>query len=329
MKDTKLDMELLHKILHIETCSYECGAMQDFLLKHAEEMGYDWEHDASGNIYLTKGMGATYPCMVAHMDTVHEIHGKGITLVTIDDKVTGFNASEMRQCGIGGDDKCGIYAALHCMNHLSLCKAAFFVDEEVGCVGSYDCDLAFFEDCRFILQADRRGNDDFVTHISGPLSSKKFLKDADPILEKFGYDHCHGMMSDVMALRDQFVGVSCANMSAGYYNPHSEQEYIDLVDLENVCLMMEAMGREMTSSYPFVYKPPKKVAKTIAKDGKIVAETGVPDWLPKATMVPNATLHLLGQEDESWGDREEMSEAEKEWEQEMLAREYARVVGGH
>jgi hypothetical protein len=163
----------------------------------------------------------------------------------------------MEQTGIGGDDKCGIYAALHCLSSLPCCKVTLFVDEEVGCIGSYTADISFFSDCRFILQADRRGNSDFVTDICGPLSSPAFLAAVSPIICKHGYKPCSGAMSDVMALAENNVGVSVANMSAGYYNPHEACEYINLVDLANVTAMMLEICK-LKDSFPFKRDKPKR-----------------------------------------------------------------------
>jgi tripeptide aminopeptidase len=313
MKAKPIDIDLLYSILHIESESYQCERMQHFLIEYAKDHSIPWDVDRAGNLYLTKGEGP-YPCMVAHMDTVHDIIGGGITVVEIGGLLTGMDSESMTQTGIGGDDKCGIYAALHCLKELDACKVVFFVDEEVGCVGSYDCDLSFFKDCRFVLQADRRGHTDFVTDICGDLSSERFLRDAGPILKDHGYKPCHGMMSDVMALRDLNVGISVANMSAGYYNPHQANEFICLEDLANVCSLMETMAREMTRTYPFKYQRPKVVKPVIngftpppAKKEKF------PDW-PEAAIIDNDKFFSL-----AGGDEEEA--------QDSLDQEYYRIMG--
>jgi putative aminopeptidase FrvX len=46
--------------------------------------------------------------------------------------------------GIGGDDKCGVYACLELLKELPNLKAAFFVSEETGCHGSKKADPNFF-----------------------------------------------------------------------------------------------------------------------------------------------------------------------------------------
>jgi hypothetical protein len=64
-------------------------------------------------------------------------------------------------------------------------------------------------------------------------------------------------MTDVLALRDNGVGVSVANMSAGYYNPHQACEYIVLADLERVCALMLDICATCDSVYKF--RPAKHI----------------------------------------------------------------------
>lgn len=251
---------LLYDILRIQSYSRECIDMQNFLVDYADNKGYKIDVDDADNIYLTKGVADTYPCAVAHMDTVHRITKAGIEIAQFvgnDNILFGINPITKKPTGIGGDDKCGIYAALHCMELLPAFKIAFFVDEEIGCLGSSRAEMSFFDDCRFVLQADRRGNNDFVTNICGPLSSTAFMDDIQPIIKMFGFSFVNGMMTDVEALRDNDIGISVANMSAGYYLPHTDNEFINVTDLENICNMMMEIYETMESVYPFHYVKPK------------------------------------------------------------------------
>jgi tripeptide aminopeptidase len=268
-----INFSLLYKILEIQSESHNCLEMQAFLWDYAEKNNWLVDCDDIGNLYITKGMSVTYPCVVAHMDTVHSIqnmntsfsdsqttYGKIVPVLVDGVKITGIDPATMRQTGIGGDDKCGIYVALEALNTLDVCKVVFFVDEEVGCVGSYQCDIDFFTDVRFILQADRRGKSDFVNDIWGPISSEKFCQDVQPFLQKYKFNFVEGMMTDVQALRDRFVGVSCANISAGYYNPHQDHEFIDTLDLQNTMNLMLDICNELQDVYPFT-APAKKTHK--------------------------------------------------------------------
>lgn len=270
-------MKDLMTLLAIPTETGECDLMYDYLLDLGHKEGWDMYNDKAGNLYAIKGVATTYPCAVAHMDTVHKIEKGGILPVEVNGKIIGINPLDMEQTGIGGDDKCGIWAALHCLRVSPAAKVAFFVDEEGGCLGSGNCDMTFFKDCRFILQADRRGNSDFVTEIAGEaLSSGEFLLAVAPILKRYGYKRSMGLMTDVMELRDNQVGISAANMSAGYYNPHMKCEHIDLLDLENVCALMDTIFREVIEVYPFICPPKVHSSKTTFPD-YVPSKSGVSD----------------------------------------------------
>lgn len=251
-----IDTDLLFKILKIQSHSRECEDMLHFLYDYCTGKGYSIDFDESYNLYVTKGTSDSFPCVVAHVDTVHAITKGGIAVAQYAEAphiVFGMNPETDQLTGIGGDDKCGIYVALKCLENLPFCKSAFFVDEEIGCVGSSKANLDFFKDCRYILQADRRGNDDFVNNICGGMSSKEFQDAVLPIITKYGYKFAHGMMTDVMQLRDNDVGISCANMSAGYYNPHQKSEYINLDDLDNVTNMCLHICEELVNTYPYIH----------------------------------------------------------------------------
>lgn len=291
--------ELLKSVLELESESGDCTEVQVFLLSFAENMGWKVTSDKAGNIYVTKGESDTYPCVVAHMDTVHSITNRG-TLIAIEPVpgcITGFNTDTMEQSGIGGDDKCGIYAALRALISLPACKAAFFIDEEVGCVGSHQADMKFFKDCRFILQADRRGGSDWVTNISGPLGSAEFQTAVAPFLISFGYAPVHGAMSDVMALRDGGVGVSCANMSAGYHAPHTPNEWIDVEQLENCVNMIVAICESITRTFPFT--APMEPYSSTHRQGRVARNFGFGgswkklDAQGESQAIPNKSAPLI------------------------------------
>lgn len=254
-----MNTKLLYSLLSIESESHDSTEMEAFILSYARRRRWDIATDHLGSIYLTKGQADVYPCIVAHVDTVHAITGESITPVTIDGRVTGIHASTMQQTGIGGDDKCGIFAALEIMGKLPACKVALFVDEEVGCLGSSAADMTFFFDCAFVLQADRRGSSDFVTSIGGrPMSSIEWQKAIKPLLNAHGYKPSTGAMTDVEALRDNGLGVCAANLSAGYHNPHQDTEYIVLAELDNVTKLMLAICRTQGHKR-WAYTPPEKV----------------------------------------------------------------------
>lgn len=226
----------LIKFLSIQTSSYNQFRMFSYIIRELNKIGCNY-YTYNGCIYATKGSALNYNCMVSHMDTVHDIC-EDLTVLEIDNNLTGFNRNTLTQTGIGGDDKVGVFITLQCLKHFDNFKAVFFRDEETGCEGSYDSDIEFFNDCNYVLQCDRRGNSDFIINASGvPLSSDEFQKDIRDTILKYGYSFNNGMMTDVMALKQSGLQISCANISCGYYNPHQDNEYINIKDVFN-CLDM-------------------------------------------------------------------------------------------
>lgn len=244
----------LKEVLSIQTASYEQWRMFAYIIRQVSKIPDTSYYVSDGNIYIQRGEADTYPCMVAHMDTVHAITDD-LYPIEFNGNITGFDRVNMEQVGIGGDDKVGVYIALKCLMEFDTIKVAFFRDEEVGCMGSYQAHMPFFSDCRFVLQCDRRGNSDFITDASGvELSSKKFQDDVLPIISSYGYEFARGMMTDVMALKENEIECSVANISCGYYNPHMPQEYVNVDDVENCLEMCKTLILYCTDTYKHKYK---------------------------------------------------------------------------
>jgi tripeptide aminopeptidase len=250
-------LEELKNVLKIQTSSYEQWRMFAFLVRYITKFNNISYYTDNGNLYITKGNADFYPCVVAHMDTVHSIV-EDLSLLTVNENITGFNNVTMTQTGVGGDDKVGIFVALQCLNHFNDIKLVFFRDEEVGCEGSYLADLEFFKDVNFVLQCDRRGNSDFIINAGGTeLSSKEFQNDIISVIKKYGYSFNNGMMTDVMALKEIGVPVSVANISCGYYNPHMENEYVNIPDVMNCLDMVINIISNFGNKYYYHIKPVK------------------------------------------------------------------------
>lgn len=246
---------LLDLVLPIQSCSRDWMDMRSFIVRFCESHGWRVSSDRTGNTYVRKGDSHTFPCAVAHIDTVHPRIAEDAFLSLLrspdGNNVCGFCFDSMLPVGIGGDDKCGIVCALAMLSHLPYAKAAFFVDEEIGCVGSSHADVPWFSDCRFLLQADRRGNNDFVTSIGGSsISSARFQSDVRPLAAARGYSFRSGGLTDVKALRDIGIALSAANLSAGYYRPHTENEYIHIPSLLNCADLMCAIAFSLSDRYP-------------------------------------------------------------------------------
>lgn len=236
----------------------------------------------NNNVYVTKGkpLPNGYPCIVSHTDTVHRIVPDEEFRVGYDHDnriIYGYNPIKRDFTGIGGDDKVGIYIALSAVRDFTSIKACFFRDEEIGCVGSGEADLSFFSDCMYILQCDRKGNKDFVNRISNTaISSKEFQDDVANIIRHYGYEFHDGGMTDVYKLTQRQVGISTANMSCGYYNPHSSDELISVDDVDNTLRMVYEILWTLDKRYDHKVEVPVYTAKKYYYD--------YDDWYtPKAT----------------------------------------------
>ena len=227
-------------------------AMRKFIKKYVhEKYPQVWVRQDHGNLYIRKGQAESYPCVVAHLDQVQTKHSRDFKVFLYNDVLFAYSAENGRQEGLGADDKNGIWVALKCLERFDNVKIALFKEEEIGCGGSSVAKLDFFEDCRFIAQVDRRNAGDLITDISGSLCSDEFKADLLPIAERFGYKETCGMMTDVEELEDRGVGLSCINMSCGYYNPHTDEEYTKWSELQNTRDFVFAIIEGCADVYPF------------------------------------------------------------------------------
>lgn len=208
------------------------------------------EQDAKGNLLCTKGESETYPCLASHMDQVQRNHSNDFQCVEGKDVVFGYSAKSREQQGLGADDKNGIYICLECLKKYDVLKVAFFVEEETGCGGSTSVDLDFFKDCRFIVQPDRRGGKDLITSMyCGEVCSDDFIRAIG--YEEFGYKIERGSITDVGELVDMGVGISCLNLSCGYYEAHTDLEFTVLSELENCLCFVQHIIDVCVDVYPF------------------------------------------------------------------------------
>lgn len=243
-------MELLKSLYEIHSPSGNEKKLKRFIKKWVAENieGVECTWDNAGNVYFTKGVSETYPVVVAHLDQVQKAHAKDFKAVITEDIVFGYSPSEKEYQGLGADDKNGLWIALKCLETFDVIKVAFFVGEEIGCVGSSKCEMNFFADARFVVEPDRRGGNDLITEISGyDIASEAFLNAFD--YASFGYKKTSGLMTDVLELTERGVGVACINMSCGYYNPHTDEEFTVISDLLNALDLVEHIITTCTDVY--------------------------------------------------------------------------------
>lgn len=247
-------LERLKDVMAVQTTSYNTRLMNDYILKYVKELGGCKVIKKDGNIYVTKGQADIYPCVVAHTDTVHDIE-KELHVVQVGDVLLSVN-EKYERCGIGGDDKVGIFVALEVLRNTDVCKVAFFRDEEVGCVGSTVAFMKFFDNVSFVLQCDRRGYEDFVNEIFyTKLYSDEFSNAIQGLLYKYGRVESDGGLTDVYQLTENGLDVCVANLSCGYYDPHSDNEFIKINEVYSTLDLVQEICNDLGDSR---WEMPKK-----------------------------------------------------------------------
>lgn len=226
-----IDKELLIKTLEVQSHYKDESRMVAYIEEFCKTNKLKYEKDEIGNIYITKGKAKLYPCVVAHQDTIHKIH-KEFKVFEHDDQLFAYSSSNMSQVGIGADDKCGIFIGLQALLDCQNIKVVFFTQEEIGCIGSKKANMEFFKDCTVVLQADRKGNANYITNAAGvELCSKEFIKHLEPIADKYQYKaYDKGGVTDVMALKEKGLDICALNCEC-YWNPHSDQEIVVVGDM--------------------------------------------------------------------------------------------------
>ncbi len=233
----KPNYEKLIELLNFRTHSY--SPAQDMFIaelqKELESKGGYTTLDDYGNLYVTKGITNLYPCVVAHTDINQHIVSSPTVQMNYP-WIYGFDLEEGAQCGIGADDKVGVYFALEMFNHFDEIKLFFPKDEEVGLVGTYKANKEFFTDCSMLVQLDRNSyKNDLITYTNGiTVCSDEFIMAAGGIMDKYNYAKNNGSCTDIGGLK-KYDTVTCVamNVSCGYINEHANDEVISMPHFEN------------------------------------------------------------------------------------------------
>lgn len=253
------DLKLLKDVLSVPTFTYQEERMVAFLVKWLTENNIEHYVDEYNNVYATKQESPItsedfyFPCVISHTDTVHNIDTINIMEEMLPNAQKELKLSykayndEGNPTGIGGDDKCGVFACLTLLKELPYLKAAFFVSEETGCHGSMKADVEFFKNVGYGIQFDAPENWMITERCFGQVlfdRSTEFFETCDKVLtEGMNNEHMRYMVhpyTDVYALRGKF-DFSCINFSIGYYQYHSKNEYVVVEDVFNGI----DMGRKM------------------------------------------------------------------------------------
>ena len=175
--------------------------------------------------------------LVAHMDTVFEAE---LRAPAEDSHMLYDKEKNIMHCvGFGGfDDKAGVFAIIQILQAGFRPHVIFTTDEEKGCIGASalaqeECP---FEDCRYIVQLDRRGTHDCVFYDLDTIECKDFVD----YIEKFGFTEAYGTFTDITEFCPKWK-IAGVNLSVGYMHEHTQREILYVNPLMATISKVKAM----------------------------------------------------------------------------------------
>lgn len=174
------------------------------------------------NVFVEDGFvfaqGEVPILLVAHLDTVHK---------QLPEKFVYENGKLSSPNGIGGDDRCGVYAILEIINKHK-CYVLFCEDEEIGGIGArafVKSDLSKGLNFNYIIELDRTNKNDAVFYSCANDDFEKFItKDG-------AFKKSYGSFSDISVIAPA-LGFAAVNISCGYYKAHTNDEYVVTSDVD-------------------------------------------------------------------------------------------------
>ena len=235
--DFPVDFDLLFDIMYQQSPTYQPDLEElkkDWLIQLISKIEGVTVIEKGGNIYCTKGEAEFYPTIVAHYDTAQSYH-HGMRIFKTDQWIFGFDDATGEQCGLGLDDSVGVCFAIQMLKMMPACKVFLPYGEERGLVGTYACDMSFFDNSLVVTQLDRRSyTTDFIKFTNGVQTFNPEHYDLiGNLMDKYGYTLNSGTATDVGGLRKRGLKVSSHNLSCGYFNEHGDSEVASVALLIN------------------------------------------------------------------------------------------------
>ena len=236
----------------VKICKLSQKELRSYLISELAKY-YDEVVKEDGFVYVK---GNDKIALTAHMDTTPRVeYGKRKKVKEVYEYVEKGKTIVHSPQGIGGDDRCGVYMIMEILKRTELRPTIVFCeDEEIGCVGSskftktdYIKDLS---DMYFIIELDRRGNNDIVFYDDTNEDFHKYVAEVTKYVEEWG------SCSDISYLCPD-CGVAGVNISCGYYDEHHVYEKVVLEEMErtlNTTIKLIKDGLEKGVQYEYIEK---------------------------------------------------------------------------
>ena len=263
-------MDLLKQLYCIHSPFYREWPMicfiREYIRQHVPEA--EVQMDSWGNLYVVKGEGLKvkdkelkgYPTLACHLDQVQELHSDDFCVKEEDGTLYGWSEKNQRREGLGADDKNGIWVCLCCLEECPHLKVFMAVGEEKGCIGSNHADMSFFADSLYVLEPDCKGGEEIHTNLKGiPCASPDFEQALLEVNSQLSIVNCQftitlGKGSDIFVLTLNGIGVSCANIPAGYHLPHKDDEYTVVAELKHTLSFVRHFVTTEHRRFPHIHK---------------------------------------------------------------------------
>jgi len=193
------------------------------------------QQDAFGNRFCVIGKEEPKIMFACHTDTVHRGEGLKTQTVYYDSaQQHAFVDGKESNC-LGADDTTGVWLCLQMIKSGISGLYVFHRGEEAGCVGSeYIAQKTpeFVDNIDICISLDRMGTSDVITHQMGSRCASDSLAyiisaELNKTYKHFTYQPCDmGVYTDSMSY--EAIIPECLNISVGYYQQHSSNEYQDL-----------------------------------------------------------------------------------------------------
>lgn len=225
--------------LFVDICKLSEIDLKTYLNEVLRSFYPDTVQNADGYLYAK---GNIPVLLTAHMDTVH----KELIKDFFEHKTDQGNTIISSPQGIGGDDRCGVYMILRILASTELRPSILFCeDEEIGGIGSSKfCKSEYIDDLKsmkFLIELDRANAYDAVYYNDGNTEFHDWLED------QTGYQEAWGSFSDISNLSPA-CEVSSVNLSCGYYNAHTTNEFVVMEEMFETIEMVKYLLDKVTKS---------------------------------------------------------------------------------
>jgi len=157
-------------------------------------------------------------------------------LSEVNGTIRGYNPLGER-CSLGADDKNGVFTILTLLSMGLPLNFVFSMGEEAGRVGinrlvKVEGFTSVIKDLPYCIVIDRRNGSDIIA----TMGMNDYCLNLDKEMQKFAekndylYKRASGSICDADTLSEY---LECVNISCGYYDPHTKDEYTDIQEIRN------------------------------------------------------------------------------------------------